>query len=162
MKTTWKRMLVVLGVVGSVLALAGTAIAVGPQRMSEPFGAGRSAHGPGVMAGGVVMDAAAEYLGISESALATARHDGKSLAQIAIDHGKSVAGLQQALVTAFKADLDQAVAAGRLTDAQATQALATFQSHVQTLVSRTATGPMAGRGGGFGIGPGPGMCGGRR
>ena len=66
--------------------------------------------GHGVMAGGVVMDAAADYIGISETALATARHDGKSLAQIAVANGKTAAGLKQALVAAFKANLDKAVA----------------------------------------------------
>ena len=93
---------------------------------------------------------------------ATLRHDGKSLAQIAVDKGKTVAGLQQALVAAFKANLDTAVAAGRITSAQATQALANFQAQVQTVVNRTATGPMNGRAAGAGPGAGMGLCGGRR
>ena len=151
------------GVAAAVLALAGTSLAAGPPKNPPPAGA-RAAQGYGVMAGGVVSAAAADYIGISQAALATARHDGKSLAQIATDHGKTVAGLQQALVTAFKANLDKAVAAGRLTEAQAAQVLATFQSQVQTLVNRTATGPMFGRGssGGPGLGLGSGMCRGGR
>lgn len=129
---------VVLLVVGVGAALA----AGGPGRGGGP-GAGYGLHGAGygVMAGGVVMDAASEYVGISETALMTERHDGKSLAQIATEHGKTVAGLETALVAAFKTHLDQAVAAGSLTDAQATQALADFKAQVSVLVQRTAAGP---------------------
>lgn len=162
MTATRKHTFIALAVAAALFALAGTAIAAGPPQTAPRLGAAQAAQGYGLMAGGVVMDAAAAYIGISETALATARHSGKSLAQIAVDNGKSVTGLQQALVTAFKANLDNAVTAGRLTEAQASQALATFQSRVQTLVNRTATGPMFGRGGGMGLGLGPGMCGGRR
>ena len=146
-----KRQFVVIGAALAALALAGAAVAAGPPKNAPRPGAQQHlAQGYGVMAGGVVMDAAAEYLGISETALATARHAGKSLARIATDAGKSVSGLQQALVASFKANLDKAVSAGRLTSAQATQALASFQAQVQTLVTRTATGPLAGRGAGGG------------
>ena len=160
MKSIRKRHVVVLGAAVAVLALAGSAIAAGPPKSPPRLGAGQQAGmGYGVMAGGVVMDAAADYLGVSETALATLRHDGKSLAQIAVDKGKTSAGLQQALVAAFKANLDKAVAAGRITSAQATQALANFQAQVKTAVERTATGPMNGRGAGAGAGLG--LCGGR-
>ena len=158
MTATWKRILIVLGVGAVVLALAGTAIAVGPQHMSQRFGAQHAAHGYGMMGGGAVMDAAAEYIGVGDAQLASARHDGQSLAQIATGNGKSVTGLQQALASAVKTNLDKAVSAGTLTQAQATQALATFQSQVDTLVNRTATGPMFGHGGGAGLG----LCGGMR
>jgi hypothetical protein len=109
------------------------------------------------MAGGVVMDAAADYLGLSETALAAARHDGQSLAQIAADRKVSVTGLEQALVAAVKTHLNEAVAAGRLTEAQAAQVLTRFEAQVQTVVTRTATGPLAGRGPGSGAGVGAGM-----
>ena len=163
MISTRKRRIAALGVAAAALGLAGTAVAAGPPKNPPRLAAQHLAQGYGVMAGGVVMQAAADYIGISDTALATARHDGKSLAQIATDNGKSVTGLQQALVAAFKTNLDKAVAAGRLTSAQATQVLTSFQAQVQTLVQRTATGPMSGRGGGgFGPGLGLGACGGRR
>ena len=133
----------------AMLALAGAALAAGPR------GGQQAGPGYGVMAGGVVLDAAAGYIGVTETALATERHDGRSLAQVATEHGKTSTGLQAALVTAFKANLDQAVAAGRLTAAQAAQVLAMFKANVSTLVDRTATGPMNGRGGGMGLGLGP-------
>ncbi|HKI91023.1 MAG TPA: hypothetical protein VJ986_01875 [Gaiellaceae bacterium] len=111
----------------------------------------------GIRAGGVVMDAAAAYIGIDESALAVARHDGSSLAQIAIDNGKTVVGLEAALVDAFKVNLDSLVSAGRITQAQADQMLAGFKANVSTVVTRTATGPANGRGFGRGMGGGPGL-----
>jgi hypothetical protein len=149
----------------AVLALAGAAIAAGHAKAPPGAAALHQAQGVGygLMAGGVVMDAAADYIGISETALATARHGGKSLAQIAVDNGKTAAGLEQALIAAFKANLDRAVSAGRITSAQAAQALANLQTQVKTAITRTATGPMGGRGAGMGMGMGPGLgaCGGR-
>src|SRR2546429_5047628 len=69
-------------------------------------------------------DAAAAYLGVTEAQLRNELAGGKSLAQVARDHGKSADGLIDALVAAAKTKLDAAVAAGRLTKAQADQMLA--------------------------------------
>jgi hypothetical protein len=154
--------LVLLVAAGSAAAALGAGPGNGP---GNGYGARA---GGGVMAGGVVLDAAAGYIGVDEAVLAAARHDGQSLAQVATEHGKTVSGLEQALVAAFKANLDDRVAAGRITTAQASQALASFQAQVHTLVTRTATGPIGaasgfgpgmGRGQGLGLGLGP--CGGR-
>jgi hypothetical protein len=161
MRPIRKRNIVALGAATMLLVGAGSAVAASqsgpPSFVTHVFG--QNGPGHGVMAGGVVMDAAAEYIGISETALATERHDGKSLAQIAVAHGKTAAGLESALVAAFKANLDKLVSAGTITSSQATQALATFQSQVQTVINRTATGPLNGRGAGMGLGlgQGPGM-----
>ena len=160
-----KRILVAATAGVAALALAAAAVAAGPPATPRAAAVHQAQGlGYGLMAGGVVMDAAAEYIGISETALATARHGGTSLAQIAIDNGKTAAGLEQALVAAFKANLDKAVSAGRITSAQAAQALANFQTQVKTSITRTTTGPMAGRGAGMGMGLGLGLgaCGGRR
>jgi hypothetical protein len=164
MNTIRKRHLVAAVAAVAVLGVAGTALAAGPPPNAPRLGQhAQAGQGYGVMAGGVVMDAAADYLGLTETQLATLRHGGTSLAQIAVDKGKTAAGLQQALVAAFKANLDKAVAAGRITQAQATQALARFQANVQAQITRTATGPMNGRGAGAGLGLGLGLgpCGGR-
>jgi len=161
MSTIRKHHLVAAVAAVGVLGIAGTAFAAGPPPNAPRLGQ-QAGPGYGVMAGGVVMDAAADYIGISETALATARHSGKSLAQVAVDNGKTAAGLEQALVAAFKANLDRAVSAGRITSAQAAQALANFQTQVKTAITRTTTGPMGGRGAGMGMGMGLGACGGRR
>jgi hypothetical protein len=64
-------------------------------------------------------DAAASYLGLGESELETQLGQGKTLAQIAKDRGKSVDGLIDALVAAAEKKIDTAVADGKLTKAQA-------------------------------------------
>lgn len=65
------------------------------------------------------LETAASYLGLSEAELREQLADGKTLAEIAKAEGKSVDGLVQALVKDAKARLDQAVADGKLTRAQA-------------------------------------------
>jgi hypothetical protein len=65
------------------------------------------------------LDAAADYLGISEDDLRDELADGSSLSDIARDEGKSVEGLVQALVDAAEERIDDAVAAGRLSEEQA-------------------------------------------
>lgn len=163
MKANRKRHLVVAGVAALSLVGAGAAVAAidggslsQARQACNRAGMNQRGMNQGLMAGGVVMDAAADYIGISEDTLRTERHDGKSLAQIAVAHGKSAAGLEQALVAAFKANTSSAVASGRITADQSAQALATFQSRLQTMIDRAATGPMDGRGAGMGHGMGRG------
>ena len=145
MKGIGKGTLLAVAVALVLVVGVGSALAAGGPGRGAGAGYGPG-YGQGVMAGGVVMDAAAQYIGVTETALAAERHDGKSLAQIATAHGKTVSGLETALVTAFKANLDKAVAAGRLTEAQATQVLANFKAQVSVMVQRTATGPANGAG----------------
>jgi polyhydroxyalkanoate synthesis regulator phasin len=83
------------------------------------------------------LEAAAQYLGLSESELRQQLEDGKSLADIARDQGKSVEGLVDALVAAAKQKLDQAVDAGRLTQQQADEMLDHLKDRVESLVEAT-------------------------
>jgi hypothetical protein len=151
-----KHHVVALAAAAALVVGAAAAFAAG----GPPPGGGQRGAGNGVMAGGVVKDATADYIGVTEAALAVERHEGKSLAQIAVAHGKTVAGLKAALTTAFKAHLDELVSAGRITTVQATQALAHFQSRLQAIVDRVETGPGMGRGpvAGVGLGAGNGSC----
>jgi hypothetical protein len=64
--------------------------------------------GPGVVLGGP-FKTAADYLGLSVDQLTQELQAGKSLADIATEHGKSVEGLKQALIDAATADLKKAV-----------------------------------------------------
>jgi hypothetical protein len=101
--------------------------------LSGQTGRGPDAHGPGDD-----LAAAAGYLGISESALATQLQSGKTLAQIAdAASGKSAAGLVDALVTHEQAELAQAVKDGRLTHAQADDIAATLKDRFTNLVNGT-------------------------
>src|SRR5262245_9589419 len=81
--------------------------------------------------------AAADYLGLTEDQLHEQLFAGKSLAQIAKDKGKSTDGLKKALHDAVKEDLDAAVKAGRITQAQADQALSRFDERADDLVNGT-------------------------
>ncbi len=91
------------------------------------------------------LDAAASYLGLTASQILTERQAGKSLAQIATEHGKTVDGLVQALVAAEKTELDQAVSSGRLTSAQEQQILSGLQARITAMVQDTSSfGPRPG------------------
>lgn len=83
------------------------------------------------------LDSAAGYIGITDAQLRTELESGKSLAQIATAHGKSVDGLIGALVAAAKDKLDNAVSSGRLTKAQETEMLGVLKDRITSAVNRT-------------------------
>jgi hypothetical protein len=86
---------------------------------------------------GELGEAAANYLGLTEAQLHEQLRAGKSLAQIAKDKGKSADGLKKALHDAVKEELDAAVKAGRITQAQADEALDRFDERADDLINRT-------------------------
>lgn len=92
------------------------------------------------------LDAAAGYLGLTEAQLHSELESGKTLAQIAKEHGKSADGVVNALVDAAKQKLDAAVKAGRLTQAQADQMLNDLRSRVMDLVNGRLPAPPDGNG----------------
>ena len=81
------------------------------------------------------LDAAASYLGLTEAQLRAKVNDGKTLAQIAKDEGKSVDGLKDAMVEEAKTKLDDAVKAGRLSKDEETQVLKDLQGRIDHLVN---------------------------
>ena len=91
----------------------------------------RGFHGPHLLVG---LDAAASYLGLTEAQLHDRLASGKTLADVAKDEGKTVDGLKQALVDEAKTHLDQAVADGRLTQAQEDDILAELRQRLDDLV----------------------------
>jgi polyhydroxyalkanoate synthesis regulator phasin len=98
--------------------------------------------------------AAAAYLGMSEDELREAL-DGRTLSDIAKDKGKTVSGLVAALVAAEEKKIDEAVADGRITKAQASEITSALHDRMQALVE----GDLQGRGGGAhpGLWPGSGF-----
>jgi hypothetical protein len=84
------------------------------------------------------LDAAASYLGLTEEQLRSELAGGKTPAQVAQAHGKSVAGLVDALVADAKQHLDAAVAAGRLTQAQANDLLNGLRDRITSRVNSRA------------------------
>jgi polyhydroxyalkanoate synthesis regulator phasin len=83
------------------------------------------------------LESAAGYIGITEAQLRTELEGGKSLAQVATAHGKSVDGLVNALYADAKKKLDDAVSAGRLTKAQETEILDVLKDRITSMVNRT-------------------------
>ena len=88
------------------------------------------------------MAAAAAYLGLTQSDLRTHLHSGQSLADVAAAQGKSVSGLEDAMMAAMRTTLD---ANTTLTPEEKVTDLALMKSHLDTMV--TATHPA---GAGFG------------
>lgn len=80
-------------------------------------------------------DAAATYLGLTPDELRAQVESGKTLAQVAAAQGKSVAGLEAAILAGARQELDQAVAAGKLTAAQEQKMLDDLESHVDDIVN---------------------------
>jgi hypothetical protein len=83
-----------------------------------------------------VLGVAAKYIGITPKALVS-ELKGKSLAQVATAHGRTVAGLKDALLKPFKARLDKAVVAGRISSADAQARLAKISARLDTLINKT-------------------------
>jgi hypothetical protein len=81
------------------------------------------------------LDTAATYLGMTVADLVTALKGGKTLAQVAADKGKTVEGLVTALTADAKTNLDKAVAAERMTQAQANAILSKLTRHVTDFVN---------------------------
>ena len=84
------------------------------------------------------LDAAATYLGLTEAQLRTDLDGGKTLAQVAQAHGKSVGGLVDALLADAKQHVDAAVAAGRLTQSEANDLLNGLRDRITSRVNSRA------------------------
>jgi hypothetical protein len=78
----------------------------------------------------------AMYLGMTRAELRSELRSGKSLAQIATAGGKTVAGLQAAMLAPVEAALSRAVERGRLTRAQADEILARITERVATMIQK--------------------------
>jgi hypothetical protein len=112
----------------------------------RPFGPGSRGHGPrghghfGRGPGHAVhesFDAAANYLGLTRQQLMSRLVDGKSLADLAADEGKSVDGLRQAIRAAIVERLDAPEADGRLTQPKKQELLGRLDSIIDDLVQRS-------------------------
>ena len=102
-------------------------------------GHGDHGHGFGGR-GGVSLDAAATYIGVTPTALQTQLGAGKSLGTIVTDNGKTVDGLKAVLTTAATKELDASVAAGNLTAAQEKTILADLPARLDQEIAETHTG----------------------
>jgi polyhydroxyalkanoate synthesis regulator phasin len=107
----------------------------------------------------VDLDAAATYLGISESELRDELADGNSLADVAREEDKSVEGLVDELVDDAERRIDEAVDDGRLSEGAASELREDLEQRIRDRVERQSLGypfdfqfelPKLDRGRGFG------------
>jgi DNA-binding CsgD family transcriptional regulator len=139
----------IMAVAGGATALAGsgsssggspppawnTRVALlGPVTISAPVGSIEDC-GPLPGKPGDPFGAVADYLGLSAEELKNELASGKSLAEIATAHGKSVDGLKQAVLDAAKTDLDRAVADGDLTAEQEQSILSQLRNGIDDFVN---------------------------
>jgi len=119
--------------------------------------------GPNLM--GALLKATADVTGLTSADVMTAVKGGKSLADIAKDHGKTADDVVNAAMSQLKTTLDQQVKDSKLTQDQADQRLSQARTQATTLVSQTmpagGKGPWGGKGPGGPGGRGPGMQAGR-
>jgi hypothetical protein len=111
----------------------------------------KPAHGP--RGGGQVVAVAAQAIGIEESALRQALAGGQTIAQVAQSNGVDPQKVVDALVADHAARLDQAVADGRITQAQADEKKADAQARFTAIVNGER--PLGGPHGPRGDGPPP-------
>jgi uncharacterized coiled-coil protein SlyX len=116
---------------GSRKALAAVAVAAA---LVGGAGVGAAAAGKG-HAQGPLLKAAAQYIGVGKAALAKDARTGKTLAQIATAHGKTVDGLKAAMLAAVKSRLDAAVTAGKVTGAQEQTKLQRASKRIDRIVN---------------------------
>ncbi len=94
--------------------------------------------------------ATADVAGITQRDVLAGLNDGKSLAQIAQEHGKTADDVIKAARATLEAQLKQAVANSRMTQDQADAALAQFDQAAPQAMNNQNLGAPARRGGGGG------------
>lgn len=99
-----------------------------------PWAKGRQAMGFG-------LNSVAEFLGISQDQLRTELRGGKSLAQVAQDHGKTRDQLKDAIVSSARDALNKAMTNGKLTQEKADSILKKLQDNIDTMIDRTFKAP---------------------
>jgi len=105
-------------------------------------------HGPR----GAKLDAVAAVLGITTAELKIEINSGKSIADVASAKGVAITRVTAALVVEFKAHLDEKVASGVHTQAEADAKLAEFTTRVTVMVNKVRPAGALGMGEGRGMG----------
>lgn len=93
--------------------------------------------GHGIGGKGDLIAAAATYIGVSADELRQELQAGKTLAQVATEHGKTRDGLVAALTDAANAAIDQAVTDGRITAERAAELKQRVPERVEQMVDST-------------------------
>jgi hypothetical protein len=122
----------------AALALCGAGAAAAAGSAHQALGTqALGIQAPGSEAAASVFDAAVAYLQIDRQTLVQDLRSGQSLAQVADAQGKTADGLVDAVVTAAQAQLDVAVAAGKLSSAKEQVLLTTLRTSLGALVGKS-------------------------
>jgi hypothetical protein len=123
---------------GSVLGGPGVGGPHGGPGGHPGFGGGPG--GPGLrfkIGPGGALDAAASALGLKREDLLSKLRDGKSIADVAKDQGKSLDDVKKAISDGVAKELDQAVTDKKLTSEQRDKIVKELSEHLDDLVNRT-------------------------
>lgn len=101
-----------------------------------------------------ILSTTANKLGLTTSQLLAELRQGKSLAQVASDHGVSRDDLKNALLDAARANANTLVQQGVLTQDEAERAITDVQNNLDTLLDKTGMGGFWGHGWHRGFGHG--------
>ena len=127
------------GVIVGLLTLGSVGVAAaqttGSTNPPNPPSSSVTNNGRHVRRGVVVLRAAATALGVKPRDLLTGLCSGKTLAQLAAEHGRSAQDVINALVKAADARIDRAVQAGRIDATQAAQRKSNVEARVTNLVN---------------------------
>jgi len=107
-----------------------------PARANRFVNETKSKHGRGRAILKDAANAAAKEIGVSVADLKQARKDGKSIAQVAKDHNKSVDDVVNAVVKQATSDIDQAVKDGKLDSKKADEIKQKLPDRAKQLVNR--------------------------
>jgi hypothetical protein len=87
-----------------------------------------------------LIKAAAAYIGVTPAQLVAAKKAGQTPAQLAVANDKTVQGLTDALIAAGKSAINKALAAGRITAAQAQAKIAALPARVDAFINSSESG----------------------
>ena len=135
---TWLKVGAIAAVVAvvSLIAVSASAFAQTPLAGGGP--GGRGGIGGGMGLGGPqnsLVATAAQVFGMPQTDLVATLNSGKTIADVAKDKGVATEKILDAFIAARKTALDQSVASGRLTQAQADTMLATMKTNVAAQLS---------------------------
>ena len=85
---------------------------------------------------GLVLENAAEVLGLSEDDLRAALEDGQTLAEVAADHGMSADDFKAALSAGVTADLQAKIDAGEITQERFDETIADLDAKLDEIINR--------------------------
>ena len=133
------KRVITAGVVVGLLTLGSAGVAAAQTTSTSPSNppAPNAANHPGKFGrrGAGVLFVVARELKVKPRDLLTGLCSGKTLAQLAAEHGKSTQDVITALVKAADARIDRAVQAGRIDAGQASQRKSTVEARVTNIVN---------------------------